>query len=788
MKTRYGFAVTALCSILAACSGGGGGGGDAECTTDAQCPSGESCVANVCEPAAGGTECTAAVAALTARQPTLKVTADVAGLASSGKTKKTFAKTFANPANASVTCTANLAFKDLNNDGALQPYEDWTLTAAERAADLVGRMNAAQKAALLAHPVLADDATVSAPSATLNGQIDAGLRFGTSVQYTVTPRNRALWANAIQARSEASPLGVPFVLSSQPTHSSGQGRTHSRDFSIWPNELSVGATRLPNHARQLGRFTSYEYRAVGLRMALSPAANLATEPRWFGTQYTFGENATAAGAMVEAFVEGAQGAWNQNTNTLVGADLGAGGVAAALGDFPGAGAAKDGWDARFAKGKFLSYSTKLGDHLAPFEKAIGKNVAAVVASYGVAETGPWTGLGGVVDGATIEQVGAAFNGKLLTDVLRGHYGFEGVVLAPPGVLEDAPLGAPWGMETATMEQRAAKAVNAGVDQFLGVSDTTPIAAAVTSGAIAAARLDAAASRVLALAFQLGLFEDPYVSADDAAGAIASSKGGPAGRQASADGIVVLVNGNKPTGWLNPFDENGQPTSGNAGNGTGKVLPAPPGIPYGDPGCKFYVGGDVNLNYVRSVYDGYGFLCNDMEEINGKVADTEAKKAAYCDYVFIRVKAPHEDDSDTGAWKYPLASLEYTDAQLEAVRAAREAISGTAGSQAQLVVGVDGGRPAAIGKLLALDPNAVVMHWAGQYPANSQSPGNTDADKTFLDVLFGIRSSARSGGAGKLPVSLPASDAAASTQLPDVAGDGHDATFVEGYGLDLKPFN
>jgi beta-glucosidase len=812
MKTRHGFALTALCLTLAACSGGGGGGDgtDPECTTHLQCPAreyceaescialpvdacrkdadcsgAETCVANACEAPAG--DCSAPVAALAARQPVIEVAA------SSGKTAKTFEKRFPFPGNASQECTAQLSFKDLNGDGALQPYEDWTLSPAERAADLADRMTTAEKVAVLAHPVLTSDAqpvvtgippnTVAVPTATMNAQIDAGLRFGTSVQYAVTPRHRALWANAIQARCEASALGIPFVLSSQPTHSSGQGRTHSSGFSNWPNELSIGATRLPNHARQLGRFTSYEYRAVGLRMTLSPAANLATDPRWLGAQYSFGEDADAAGAMVEAFVEGAQGGWNQQTNVLLATDLGAGGVAAALGDFPGAGPAKDGWDARFAKGKLLSYpGNAFADHVAPFGRAVEKGAAAIVASYGIPETGPWTGLG--VDGSTLEQVGASFNQKLLTDVLRGQLGFEGAVLAPPGVLDDAgvaPFGAPWGMETATKAARAAKAVNAGVDQFLGLTDTTAIFDAVTAGTITAARLDAAAARVLALSFQLGLFEDPYVDANAAAATIASSKGVSAGRQASADGIVVLVNNDKPSGWLDPY-VNGEPTAGNAGNGTGKVLPAPPGIPYEAPGCNFYVAGDVNLNYVRSVYEGYGYLCNDMEQIKGQAADTEAKKMALCDYVFVRVKAPHVNDPDTGAWNYPAASLEHTDAELALVRAAREAISATAGSSAQLVVGVDGGRPAALGKLLELDPDAVVMTWAGQYPANP------DADKMFLDVLFGIRAAARSAGAGKLPVSLPASDAAASTQLEDVAGDGAASTYVEGFGLDLKPFN
>jgi hypothetical protein len=62
------------------------------------------------------------------------------------------------------------------------------------------------------------------------------------------------------------------------------------------------------------------------------------------------------------------------------------------------------------------------------------------------------------------------------------------------------------------------------------------------------------------------------------------------------------------------------------------------------------------------------------------------------------------------------------------------------------------------------------------------PGNAYADKVFLDVAFGIVD-----GRGKLPVGLPASDAAADAQQEDTAGDGQDATFVKGYGFPTNHF-
>jgi hypothetical protein len=326
-------------------------------------------------------------------------------------------------------------------------------------------------------------------------------------------------------------------------------------------------------------------------------------------------------------------------------------------------------------------------------------------------------------------------------------------------------------------------VNAGVDQFLGLADTSPIAAANTAGTLAAGRLDAAATRALKAIFSLGLFENPYVNADAASTAVSTSGGVTEGRQAMADGLVIVVNNDKPAGWLDKY-ENGQPTAGNAGNGTGKVLPAPPGIPYEDPGAMLYVAGDFDLNYVDSVVGGYSRLyCNTADNIEGRPVSTEAERMGYCEYVFVRVDGAYADDPDSGSYDYSLTALEYgtSNPALVPVAAARAAISGTAGSNAQLIVGIDGGRPQVLAEVLAYQPSAVIMQWNGQYPRNQ------DSDKIFLDVAFGIASAKRTDGAGKLPVALPLSDAAAAAQDEDLPGDGADARFPAGFGIDFPVF-
>jgi beta-glucosidase-like glycosyl hydrolase len=802
MKTRYGFAVAALCLTLAACSGGGGGGGDndPECRTHEQCPGGdycnaeqvcealadgvcnkatdcsgsETCVANACE-TSGGASCNAPVAALTARQPTIQVAA------ASGKTAKTATKTFAHPDDASVQCSAQISYKDLNGNGQIDPYEDWTLTAAERAADLVGRMSAAEKVALLAHGVSTDAPTPSntAVSTGFKAMITAGIRFAETSVNTAQLSPRATWANNVQAECEKTTLGVPFVLSMQPAHSAGNGRVRARGFSQWPAELSLAASGSTAVLEKFGEVVSKEYRAIGVRMAISPSADLLTDPRWFQGQFTFGEDAALVADLAAAYVKGLQGT-----------TLGSTSVAAVVGHFPCAGPAKDGWDDRLAKGKYLSYPGKKFDvHEGAFGKVLAGGVAGVMPAYGIVERGDWTAVGGLVDGNTIEQVGASFNAKLLTDVLRTHHGFGGLVVAPAGVLENAgtsPLGAPWGMESANRTERIAKGVAAGVDQFAGVSDVAPLAAASDAGAITTAQIEASAKRALSLAFQLGLFENPYVDPAKAPQIANSDTSYQAGLDAMNRGMVLLVNKDKPAGWLN-HDGNGTQVGdkGNAGNGSLKVLPAPPGEPYVSAGCDYFVAGDFDLDYVRSVSAGYGNLTNDSPNVKGVDIDTNAadggaaQRMALSDYVFIRVAAPFASDPDSGVLDLPLQTLVYgPDAAtaLDAIAKARAAITASATSKAQIVVGVDAGRTSVLSEVLAYNPSGLYVQWNGTMPANGY------ADKVFLDVAFGIVN-----GVGKLPAALPASDAAAASQSPDVAGDGADTTFVAGHGLSTPMF-
>lgn len=78
-----------------------------------------------------------------------------------------------------------------------------------------------------------------------------------------------------------------------------------------------------------------------------------------------------------------------------------------------------------------------------------------------------------------------------------------------------PRGMPWGVEDLSVEDRFAKAINAGVDQFGGVVDSSILVNAIKHKKVSEKRLDASVLRILNQKFNIGLFENPYVDAQKA---------------------------------------------------------------------------------------------------------------------------------------------------------------------------------------------------------------------------------------------------------------------------------
>ncbi len=452
-----------------------------------------------------------------------------------------------------------LTFKDLNRNGKLDPYEDWRLSPQARTADLLQKMSLEELAGLMVHGTL--------PSFGPMGAIGVGTAYdlprvkqliGQSHVNSFITRlsgnatNFAQQNNQVQAIAESSPWGIPATISSDPRHHFDQvigAGTEDRAFSMWPLPLGFAALDDPALTRRFADVVRQEYEAVGIRESLAPQADLATEPRWARVNGTFGEDPAIASRMVQAYVTGLQNGAN---------GLNPGSVIVVVKHWAGYGAAKDGWDSHNYYGRYAEFSgDNFAQHLIPFTGAFAAHAAAVMPTYSILQNVS-------LDGKPLEPVGAGFNQQLLTDLLRGRYKFDGVVLSDWAITNDCPercrngapagsqpavadIGMPWGVEDLTMAQRFAKSIDAGVDQIGGTDRSDLIVEDVHNGSIPESRVRQAASRILLQKFQLGLFEQPYVDESKAAQIAGSAQFVAEGQAAQARAVVLLKNNPAATG-------------------------------------------------------------------------------------------------------------------------------------------------------------------------------------------------------------------------------------------------
>ncbi len=446
-----------------------------------------------------------------------------------------------------------LTFKDLDKNGKLDPYEDWRLPAEVRVADLVHRMSLEELAGLMVHGTLPSSGTLGAMGVCKQYDLVKVRQFieEDHVNSFITRMNGfaeflARQNNEVQAIAESSRWGIPVTISSDPRHHVEQvlgAAMQDLAFSMWPEPLGFAALNDPELTRRFADVVRQEYEAVGIRESLAPQADLATEPRWARANGTFGEDAEIAKRMVEAYVAGVQNGPN---------GLNSGSVIAVVKHWAGYGAARDGWDGHNYYGRYADFSGhNFTEHLIPFTGAFAAHAGSVMPTYSILQDV-------VIDGKPLEQVGAGFNRQLLGDLLRGQYGFRGVILSDWGItnecseacrngtaagIKPAPqdIGMPWGVEELTKPQRFAKAINAGVDQIGGTEQSNLIVEDVHNGSISESRVREAATRILVQKFELGLFEQPYVDDTKAAGIAGNQDFVSEGQSAQARAVVLLEN-------------------------------------------------------------------------------------------------------------------------------------------------------------------------------------------------------------------------------------------------------
>jgi len=428
-------------------------------------------------------------------------------------------------------------FRDLNKNGKLDIYEDPRQPIEARVEDLLAQMTLQEKAGVLFinGAVVNEDSSIEdkpgAPGfgrAAVTQMIDKQMNHfnlwqipGASIV--------ASWYNKLQRFAEQTRLGIPVTIASDPRNHFTRNifSMAGTDFSQWCETLGFGAIGDVELVRMFADIVRREYLAVGIRVALHPQIDLATEPRWPRISGTFGEDAHLTARLAKAYIEGFQGE-----------TLGLQSVACMTKHFPGGGPQNEGLDPHFEYQKGQIYPGHNFDyHLIPFEAAFAAQTAAIMPYYGVP-----------VD-QTDENVAMSFNKAIITGLLREKYHYDGVICTDWGLITDVHMpnsiwpARAWGVEHLSERERVKKAMDAGVDQFGGESCSEYLVELVQRGDLPEARIDQSVRRVLRLKFQLGLFDNPFVDEQAVSKVLGNPDSVAAGLKSQARAMTLLKNEN-----------------------------------------------------------------------------------------------------------------------------------------------------------------------------------------------------------------------------------------------------
>lgn len=460
------------------------------------------------------------------------------------------------------------AFKDMNRNGTLDPYEDWRLSAYERAEDLASRLTIDEISGMMLYsshqPVpasiwgaLYNGKTLEESGAEPSDLSDAQKKFLTEdnvravlVTSVESPGIAAKWNNNMQALVEGRGHGVPVNISSDPRHETSATAEYNYgsggDISHWPTSLGLAATFDPALVEEFGRIAADEYRALGIATALSPQIDLATEPRWTRFYGTFGESPDLDADMARAYVDGFQTSYGKDE---IADGWGYKSVNAMVKHWPSGGPEEAGRDAHYNYGKYAVYpGGAFETHLKPFTEGAFKlngatKKASAVMPYYTISTG--------IDPSG-KNVGNSYSKYIITDLLREKYGYDGVVCTDWAITADNRSidsfdGKCWGVEELTVAQRHYECLKAGVDQFGGNNDKGPVLEAFAMWAeefgqeSAEQRFRTSAKRLLMNSFRTGLFENPYLDPVKSEEIVGNPDYMEKGYQAQLKSVVMLKN-------------------------------------------------------------------------------------------------------------------------------------------------------------------------------------------------------------------------------------------------------
>ncbi len=415
-------------------------------------------------------------------------------------------------------------------------YKDPSRPSAERAQQLLGLMTLEEKAAQLVQPfgwqayehtdgeiTLKEDfkrQVAETGIGSLYGMLRADPWTGVTLASGLSPRQGAEAVNALQRYAiENSRLGIPVLIGEECSHGH-----MAIGATVFPVPLSLGSSWNVDLYREMCRAVALETRSQGGTVTYSPVLDVVRDPRWGRTEECFGEDAYLISELAVASVEGLQGESLSSQES----------VGATLKHFAGYGSSEGG---RNAGPVHMGWRELLEVDLLPFKKAVEAGAVSIMPAYN-----------------EIDGVPCTTNTVLMEDILRGTWGFDGLVITDCGAIEMLAAGhdvAENGLDASV------QAISAGIDmEMSGEMFGKHLVNAVRTGKLAEGILDRAVQRVLELKFRLGLFEQPYADPDAAEKFIGSGKHRELARKLAAESIILLKN----DGGTLPL------TGGSGGNG------------------------------------------------------------------------------------------------------------------------------------------------------------------------------------------------------------------------------
>ena len=342
------------------------------------------------------------------------------------------------------------------------PYKNPELPAEERIADLLGRMTLEEKVGQMMQ--------LDARSGDLDDLI-VNKHVG-SILHT----SPADLPRAVETVNTKTRLGIPLVIGDDCIH----GYSFWPGATIFPEQLGMAVSWDSEKVQAAGRATAEEVSTTGVHWTFSPVLCIGRDTRWGRVGETFGEDPYLIGEMASSIVKGYQG------GAKAGEPLAKDAILACAKHFAGYSETQGGRDASEAD---LSHRKLESWFLPPFERVAREGCGTFMLGY-----------------ESIEGVPVTFNKWLLSDKLRGVWNYQGTLITD----WDNVGRSVWEQKVKPdYVHAAADAVKAGNDLVM----TTPqfyegALEAVRTGLLDESLIDAAVSRILALKFRLGLFEDP----------------------------------------------------------------------------------------------------------------------------------------------------------------------------------------------------------------------------------------------------------------------------------------